>query len=428
MLTVKKLAEYLNLHQTDAFVITVTGTNGKGSCVEMLTSVYYDAGYRVGTYTSPHLMHFNERVRIQKNPVNDELLTQAFDIIDHAQEETHITLNYFERITLVALWIFKQANLDMIILEVGIGGRLDATNILDADLAIITSIGLDHQDRLGHTRELIAREKAGILRSQQWAICGDANPPETLIQIAKDLDTHMTYMGKDFGYSLSSVIARTASAAKQDVAIQEEKNESYWNFYSTISNKNSEYHHLPMPYLMVNNVAIALQAILLLNTNTHFNINIQKAIQSIILTKLAGRCDVRKQPNGSTIIFDVAHNPQAASQLASFLDTYKKHLHPQKELKTIALFSMLQDKDIVGTVDILKDSIDEWHTAEINSERRASKAQLQAAFDHHHIVLIWHDSLEMACDFLKTRATRKHDLIVVFGSFLVVEVGINNIQ
>lgn len=412
MLLVKKLAEYLNLHQTDVFVITITGTNGKGSCVEMLTSVYHDAGYRVGTYTSPHLMHFNERIRIQKTPVNDVLLNQAFKIIDHAQEQTSIILTYFERITLAALWIFKQAYLDILILEVGIGGRLDATNILDANLAIITSIGLDHQDRLGDTRELIACEKAGILRSKQWAICGDANPPDTLIQIAQDLDTYITYIGKDFGYSLPLAM---------------ENHDHHWRFYTDISNENLEFHNLPMPYLMVNNAAIALQSVLILNTNTLFKIKTQTAINTIVSTQLAGRCDARKLPNGATIIFDVAHNPQAASQLVAFLDTYKKQCHSPNIPKTMALFSMLQDKDIVGVIDILKEQINEWHTAEINSERRASKAQLQAAFDHHQIVPIWHDNLKAGCEFLQNHV-ENHDLTVVFGSFLVVEVGLNSIK
>jgi dihydrofolate synthase/folylpolyglutamate synthase len=422
---VKQVAQKLGIDKTTAKVITVTGTNGKGSCVEMLTSVYVNAGYRVGTYTSPHLFRFNERVRIQKNPVDDELLCAAFNHVEKARDD--IALSYFEWVTLAALWIFREANIQVIILEVGIGGRLDATNILDADLAIITSIGLDHQAYLGDTRELIAQEKAGICRQGQWAVCGDAFPPETLVQMAEKLGSRMIYMGKDFSYEV--------------------KGEN-WSFYSEVLMENppggtphgdssgSEqflyegssaasipetrpvfpfvFKHVGLPNLLVNNAAIVFQSILLLNTPAFLPVNISEAIQAIITTKLSGRCEAKKASNGAIIIYDVAHNPHAASQLAAFLKSYSSK-------KIIALFSMLQDKDISGTIGTVKHLIHEWHVAEINHPRRASKEQLQAAFDQHQICPKWHVDLQTADAFIKKHLT-KEDVEVVFGSFFVVSV------
>lgn len=385
---VVQVAKRLGVDKTTAKVITVTGTNGKGSCVEMLTSVYVNAGYRVGTYTSPHLFHFNERIRIQKTPINDTWICTAFEQVEKSRK--NIALNYFEWVTLAALWIFKEANIDVMLLEVGLGGRLDTTNILDADLAIITSIGLDHMDYFGHTREAVAQEKMGICRKGRLAICGDPFPPETLIKAAQTLDTHMTYLSKDFSYTADDI---------------------HWNFYS----QHQTFEKLDLPRLLVNNAAVVLQSILLMHSQ--LPINIPKAIQSIITTKLIGRGDIQKMPNGATLIFDVAHNPQAASQLATFLKPYTSK-------KIIALFSMLKDKDIEGTIGAVKNIIHEWHTAEINSPRRATKEQLNAAFNKHQISPLWHTDLQSAERFIKNQLTEKSEdsVCVIFGSFFVVSV------
>jgi dihydrofolate synthase/folylpolyglutamate synthase len=380
-----QLAKNLQVDKTHAKVITVTGTNGKGSCVEMLNSVYVDAGYLVGTYTSPHLFSFNERVRIQKKPVEDSLLCEAFRHVEIVKAD--IELTYFEWVTLAALWIFKQLNLNVIILEVGIGGRLDATNILDADLAIIVSIGLDHMEYLGYTREAIAQEKAGICRQNQKAVCGDSLPPQTLKQIVQQLGTHMTYVGQDFSYELK---------------------ENSWSFYNNA--QKVTYKNLPLPILAVNNAAVCWQSILLINDC--LPVNISKAIQSIITTRLVGRCELRLLSNGATAILDVSHNPQAAVQLYRFLQPYSHK-------KIIALFSMLHDKDIEGTIANVKELISEWHVVEMDHPRRASNQQLNEAFEHHNLTPILHEDWANAVSFIKDTMT-KDDVVVIFGSFFVV--------
>ena len=183
---VKTVARQLDLLTFDATIIIVAGTNGKGSTVAALETIYRAAGYAVGSYTSPHLIHFNERIRVNLEPITDKTLCAAFTAIEEACESIHLT--YFEMATLAALWYFKSFVLDVIILEVGLGGRLDATNIIDADLAIITTIDFDHQAYLGHTKEAIGYEKAGVLRPNQPFIYADKNPPESLITYAKSLN------------------------------------------------------------------------------------------------------------------------------------------------------------------------------------------------------------------------------------------------
>ena len=354
----------------------------------MLTSAYIQH-YKVGTYTSPHLLTFNERIRIQQQPIHDTALCDAFEVIEQARHlnKPHMArdLTYFEFITLSALWIFKKANIEIMILEVGIGGRLDATNIIDADLAIITTIGLDHMGYLGKTREAIAKEKSGIFRANQLAICGDSNPPKTLIQAAKRLSTQVSYMGKDFDYAI--------------------ENSSHWRFKNHFTHLSA----LPLPILEISNAAIAFQALNLLN---NFLPVAQSSYLAVINTSLAGRCEVKKTPAGTTIIFDVAHNPQATAHLAIFLEHYKNQ---HRSIKISAIFGMLQDKDIINTIKPMITHIDEWHVAEIDDKRTASKEQLQAAFDAYQLKPIWHDNFGI--NFFEQAPNH---LWVAFGSFLVV--------
>jgi len=369
------IATHLNLYpKSTTTVITVTGTNGKGSCVEMLMNVYHDAGYRVATYTSPHCFSFNERIRLDGMPVTNEKLCEAFEIIENTVQKKNNILTFFEFITLAALWIFKQANIQVMILEVGIGGRLDATNIIDAHLAIIASIGLDHMALLGSTRDAIATEKAGILRQNQLAVCGDLAPPDSLLAIAKVLNVNMSLMGKDF-------------------------------FYDPIQ--------LPSPILLPNNAAVAFQTISLLQHK--LPINLDQAAQSIIKTRLPGRCERYILPSGAIVIRDVAHNPSALALLRQELSQYHQH-HTKK---IIAFCSFLNDKDIIGNLAVLKDIIDEWHMGIIHEPRGATREQLESACAVHYITPIWHDDLKKAIVELKKRWTA-NDVIVIFGSFRVV--------
>jgi dihydrofolate synthase/folylpolyglutamate synthase len=392
-----QVAKNLAVDKTQAKVITVTGTNGKGSCVEMLTSVYVDAGYTVGTYTSPHLFHFNERIRLQKKPVDEILLCEAFEQINFAKQD--IELTYFEWVTLVALWIFKKAHLDVIILEVGIGGRLDATNIIDADLAVITSIGLDHTDYLGNTRESIGREKAGIFRPGKLAVCGDPSTPVTIKQEATRIGAQLYVMGEDFDCQ---------TPKNEHSQLQTPKN--YWEFHSSsFTAKN-----LTLPTLLVNNAATVLYSIILMNDL--LPVNFTHATQSIIATTLPGRCEVKKLSNGATVIFDVAHNPQAATQLAIFLKKYHSK-------KITFLFSMLRDKDIQSAVAPLKQLLHsdthKWHCVELDHPRRASQEKINTALAQYHIIPQWHHDWESAISSIKPHLT-KEDVLVVWGSFFVV--------
>ncbi len=384
---VTSVAQKLDINKTDAKIITVGGTNGKGSCVEMLTSAYVDAGYLVGTYTSPHLFLFNERIRIQKKTVSDRQVCEAFAEIERLRGNTMLT--YFEWVTLAALSIFKKAHVQVLILEVGLGGRLDATNILDADLAIITSIGLDHMDYLGHTRDAIAKEKMGICRKGRWAVCGDSSPPDALKHEALKLDTHMTYLGKDFDYMVQG---------------------NEWSFYEkTEGFAQSLIKNIQLPHLAINNAAVVLHSIILMHSV--LPVDLSHAMQSIITTQLARRCEVYKMPNGATIIMDVAHNPHAAAHLEKFLQTYKNK-------KIIALFSMLKDKDILGTIGAVEEIIDEWHIVEMQHPRGASKEQLQKAINQHELSPQWHENIREAQNVILKQLT-KEDVLVIFGSFFV---------
>ncbi|MDF1928905.1 Mur ligase family protein [Legionella pneumophila] len=192
------VAQKLNLQRPNCKVITVAGTNGKGSTVTALETIYHQSGFRVGTYTSPHLLVFNERIRINLTPIQDKDLCKAFSVIEEARYPTNLT--YFEMATLAALWYFKQHDLDLIILEVGLGGRLDATNIVDTDLAIITTIDFDHQNFLGDTLELIGYEKAGILRKNKPFIYADLSPPKSVVEVALQLGASSYLYGKDYFY------------------------------------------------------------------------------------------------------------------------------------------------------------------------------------------------------------------------------------
>jgi dihydrofolate synthase / folylpolyglutamate synthase len=387
----KKCDLYVNRQEKKTRVITIAGTNGKGSCTEMLTSVYVDAGYTVGTYTSPHLFSFHERIRIQKMPVDDKTICEAFAKIEKARAD--YVLTYFEFITLAALWIFKQVNVEIILLEVGIGGRLDATNIIDADLALISSIGLDHAVFLGNTRESVAQEKAGILRANQLAVCGDFNPPNTLKKVGKILGTHIFYIGKDFNFCLNQ--------------------NNRWDFKKHTD--MLELKGIPLPRLFINNAASVLESVLLLDSVLPVY-DIHRVIESIVTTTLPGRCELKKCSNGCTMIVDVAHNEQAVSRLADFIQEYKQRFHPRK---TRAIFSMFSDKAITQSLNIIKSQIDEWHVSEINNARSATKQQLDEAFSTNNIFPVWHKNLKNAYNFVE-KQSETHDLMVVFGSFSVV--------
>lgn len=380
---VKAVAEKLPIFPLDSFVMTVGGTNGKGSCVAVLDAILRAAGYRVAKYTSPHLLTFNERICLQGQPVTDKLLCEAFAQVEAARND--ISLTFFEYFTLAALLIFKQQQPDVIILEVGLGGRLDAVNIVDAGIAVITTIALDHVERLGPDRESIGFEKAGIFRTGQLAVCGDFEPPASLLAAAERLKTKLFTINSDFGYNVF-------------------KND--WQWWNTSTN----YEHLPFPQLELQNVAAALQALALLPRSLAVSeATIKKVLPQLAL---AGRFQVI--PGKVNYIFDVAHNPAGAQLLANQLK--KQHC----EGKTYAIMGMLNDKDHTQTLAPLIGLVERWFLTDLTVPRGyaakelAAKLQLLTAAN-----ISLHASPHEAYEAIKP-LTLEGDRVVVFGSFHTV--------
>jgi dihydrofolate synthase/folylpolyglutamate synthase len=384
---IKVVIERLNLDISFP-ILTIGGTNGKGSTCSILESIYREAGYKVACYTSPHFLHFNERIKIQAVAVTDELICEAFSRIESAREG--VTLTYFEYGTIAAMIIFSEAHVDVAILEVGLGGRLDAVNVFDADCSIVTTVDLDHMDYLGHTREAIGFEKAGIYRTEKTAICGDFDPPQSLIKHAELIHADLKIIGKDFGYEVH--------------------HDSFDFLIDSTFVMN-----VPLPKLQgdfqLANATNALMAVKAMEDILPLTeISIQKGIT---LTLLPGRFqEVKKMPS---LIFDVAHNPQAARSLSHNLKT---HVVPGK---TIAVFSILKDKDIFGVINVLNLDIDDWFIAEIQNERAASietiSNTIQKINPSAHIEAF--KNIQEAYQFASKEVTR-NDRIIVFGSFFTV--------
>jgi len=384
---IKIVIERLNLDISFP-ILTVGGTNGKGSTCSILESIYREAGYKVACYTSPHFLNFNERIKIQTLAVSDEVICEAFSRIESARED--VTLTYFEYGTIAAMIIFSEAHVDVAILEVGLGGRLDAVNVFDADCAIVTTVDLDHMDYLGHTREAIGFEKAGIYRTEKTSICGDFDPPQSLIKHAELIHADLKIIGKDFGY------------------------EAHHDSFDFLID-STFVMNLPLPKLQgdfqLANATNALMAVKAMEDKLPLTeISIQKGIT---LTLLPGRFqEVKKMPS---LILDVAHNPQAARSLSHNLKT---HVVPGK---TIAVFSILKDKDIFGVINVLNLDIDDWFIAEIQNERAASietiSNTIQKINPSAHIEAF--RNIQEAYQFASKEVTR-NDRIIVFGSFFTV--------
>ena len=384
---IKIVCKRLNL-DISCPIITVGGTNGKGSTCTILESIYREAGYKVGCYTSPHFLYFNERIKIQSVAVSDKLICDAFSKIESVREG--ISLTYFEYGTIAAMIIFFDADIDLAILEVGLGGRLDAVNIFDADCAIVTTIDLDHMDYLGHTREAIGYEKAGIYRANKTAICGDFNPPQSLIKFCESIDTKLKLIGKDFGYKV---------------------HHDSFDFFI----ESSFAINLPLPSLQgdfqIANTTSALMAVKSMEDKLPLTeTSIQKGI---LLALLPGRFqEIQKNPS---LILDVAHNPQAAKSLSYNLKAYPI------PGKTIAVFSILKDKDIFGVVRELSADIFDWYISEIKNERGASIETISNTIKkiNSSANIVSFKNIQEAYQFALKTATR-NDRIVVFGSFYTV--------
>jgi dihydrofolate synthase/folylpolyglutamate synthase len=392
---VAQVKERLGLH-FDCPVITVGGTNGKGSTCAMLESILLQAGYRVGLYTSPHLIDFNERARMGGESVTDEALVESFAAVEGKRGD--VSLTYFEFTTLAILHMFAQAKLDAVILEVGLGGRLDAVNVIDADVAVVTSVDIDHTDYLGDTREKIGFEKAGIFRAGRPAICSDPVPPQSLIDHAERIGADLWLLGRDFNYG----------GDKQQ-----------WNYGGRGQRRNS----LGYPSLrganQLLNASAALAALEALRNR--LPVGAQEVRTGLVMVDLPGRFQVL--PGRPSIVLDVAHNPHAAATLAQNLDNMGFHAY------TYAVFGAMQDKDIDGVIAHLKNRIDHWYVTDLPVPRAASAELLKQKLLDAGVVPKSQAGAEKSIEtfaspeeaFAKARnRAGENDRIAVFGSFLTV--------
>ena len=384
---VREVADGLDLHEARA-TITVGGTNGKGSTCAMLEQILLEAGYDVGLYTSPHLLRYNERVRFKGKEATDDALVDAFERVEKARKG--VPLTYFEFGTLAAFTFFERMGAEVMILEVGLGGRLDAVNIIDPDVACVVSVDLDHQAFLGNDRESIGFEKAGIFRAGRPAIFGDLDPPKRLVEHAEKIGAPLQVLGRDFRYDAKP---------------------GQWDF---VGRKGAK-HALPMPGLrgawQLKNASVALAA--LDEIGSRVPVSLGEVKRGLTLAHVEGRLQVI--PGRPSIVLDVAHNPHAARSLASGLGDM-----PFAE-NTLAVFAMLADKDIGSVVDAMRGRVDRWYVSAAQAERAASAAQVAEVLFEKRLAdrTRMFATVASALDAAR-RDAGPNDRIVVFGSFYTV--------
>jgi dihydrofolate synthase/folylpolyglutamate synthase len=390
---VKQVAQRMSL-RLDCVSIIVGGTNGKGSTCAMLEAILLAAGYKVGMYTSPHLIDFNERARVNGEVVTDSALIEQFQAVEAARGDTSLT--YFEFTTLAILRLFGGAALDAVVLEVGLGGRLDAVNIIDADCAIVTSIDLDHMDWLGDTREKIGLEKAHIFRPGRPAICADPQPPQSLVDYAASIGADLWLFGRDFNYS---------------------GDRQQWAYGGRAQRRNALAYPALRGANQLLNASAALAALEALRDR--LSVPQQAVRQGLLLATPPGRFQIL--PGQPAIILDVGHNPHAAAVLAQNLDSMGFHPY------THAVFGMLSDKDAAGVVAKLGDRIDHWYCAGLPGARGRSGAGLAelvrqaspAPAAGENVSVTPFDDPVAAFQAARAKAG-EGDRILVFGSFVTV--------
>jgi len=375
-------------------IITVSGTNGKGSVCSTLEAILCDAGYRVGCYTSPHLLRYNERIRIDQQEARDDELCKAFNIVEAARVNSNVPLTYFEFGTLAAMELIIKAGVDIAILEVGLGGRLDAVNIFDAECAVLTNIDYDHMEYLGNTREKIGFEKAGTFRSNKTAICSDISPPASISQHAISIGAKLMFIGKHFGYSVKK---------------------SSWDYWGD----SNRHYALPYPALgdtshQLRNASACLAALDVVKDTLPVTTN--NIYQGLLKVRLPGRFQIF--PDRPRVIFDVAHNPSAAHALSNSLSDMGSYQN------TYAVFAMLNDKDIDGVVQAIIPKIDIWLVTGIISSRGASSDEMVKVLENAGVskvsgsIFTFPDPV--AAYIFACKQSTINDRICVFGSFYVV--------
>lgn len=368
-------------------VIIVGGTNGKGSVCAMLESILSAAGYKVGCYTSPHLLRYNERVRINMRQASDAELCASFEAIERARGQTPLT--YFEFGTLAAMQSFVGHEVDVAILEVGLGGRLDAVNVFDADCAVVTSVDIDHVDYLGDTREQIAFEKAGIFRANRVAICADGDVPQAMRDHAQRIGAELWSIGSEFGFT---------------------QHQGQWDFRSKLGIRSALPHPALRGAFQLHNASAVLAVLDVLKER--LPVSMEAVRRGLVEVQLAGRFQF--VPGRPQLILDVAHNPHAARSLA-------RNLSCLPPAKTFAVFAMLKDKDMAGVVQALDPHIDVWLVAGIDAPRGATSDELAQVLHRCGVsgeVMTFAgtaQALRYACN-----AAGENDRIAAFGSFYTV--------
>ena len=415
---VDAVAESLQLKQSSALKIVVGGTNGKGSTCAMLEAILLAAGYKVGLYTSPHLIRYNERIRINGQEASDAQIVRQFAQIDQARGET--SLSYFEFSTLAALSAFKEARVDVMIFEVGLGGRLDAVNIVEADCSIITSVDVDHVEYLGDDREQIAWEKAHIFRPGKPAICADPLPPQKIKAYAEEIGADLWQFGVDFNYSGDAQQWAFAGREQRRAALA----------YPALRGVNQ-----------LLNASAALAALEALRMQ--LIVPASSVREGLLRASVPGRMQIL--PGQPTVILDVAHNPHAAGALAQNL----KQMPTTPQAKTYAVVGMFKDKDVAAVISRLVDQVDVWLCADLEGPRALTGQELSGlvkkvlaagpgvtespkdpaatptvrtvttAVDPKTVTVQAHEDLVQA--FVKAQAlATDNDKILVFGSFFAV--------
>jgi dihydrofolate synthase / folylpolyglutamate synthase len=384
----RRVADNMGLLKPSYNVISIAGTNGKGSSITLLDKILRDADYKVGRYTSPHLIKYNERICINGEEVSDSELCESFDRIDRARGD--ISLTYFEFGTLAALDIFRQHNVELALLEVGLGGRLDAVNILDADVALITSIDIDHQQWLGDNRESIAREKAGIFRNKALAVCSDPNPPQSLLDCADALGTPLSVAGYDYSYS---------------------SNEDNWTWTS----KDHSLEELPRPMqycdFQLQNAAGVLMV--LHKIHHEYPVSVENIKNGLNSFRLNGRMQII--PGEVATILDVAHNSQSVKALVENLKSIpcvgQTHL----------LVGMLKDKNHREVLKVLSEVADSWSIVTLSQDRGSDAKTLLSDLNALNIKdnVSEFNNVEEALAKLQ-QSSVSGDRIIITGSFLTV--------
>lgn len=386
---VRQVAARLDL-RFDCPVITVAGTNGKGSTCAMLEAILLQAGYRTGVYTSPHLVHFEERCRLSGSSATSEALTEAFAAVEAVRAE--VSLTYFEFSTLAILWLMSRSSLDAVILEVGLGGRLDAVNIVDADCAVITSIDLDHMAILGHDRDAIGREKAGIMRTGRPVVVSDPVPPQSVLDQAEALGADLWRFGRDFNFS----------GDKQQ-----------WSWVG----RGRRYSGMAYPALRGANQLVNASGVLaaLETLRARIPVTAQAVRNGLAMVELPGRFQI--VPGEPVLVLDVAHNPHSVAALAENLDAMG--FYPT----THAVFGAMADKDLAPMLERVSPLIDRWYFTDLPLPRASTAVALEQAWQSQNRRKDVSSSVHadpLAALRAAISAADPADRIVVFGSFYTV--------